>query len=114
MCGRVLNGIMSDVSPGAVEIEWESYPDGKRESDISPSSSAQAGRSGGARHVHLPQRESLPSCRSRSRSGRLYLTAYNVLDGFEGEKDADNHRNTVGGWRVGRPALDQSQSLRAS
>ena len=24
---------------------------------------------------------------------------YNVLEGFEGDKDADGHRNTVGGWR---------------
>ena len=25
--------------------------------------------------------------------------AYNVLEGFEGDKDAAEHRNTVGGWR---------------
>ena len=25
--------------------------------------------------------------------------AYNILEGFEGDKDADQHRNSVGGWR---------------
>jgi hypothetical protein len=24
---------------------------------------------------------------------------YNVLEGFEGDKDPAGHRNTVGGWR---------------
>ena len=26
--------------------------------------------------------------------------AFNVLEGFEGDKDADGHRATVGGWKV--------------
>ena len=26
-------------------------------------------------------------------------TAYNILEGFEGDKDAAQHRNSVGGWR---------------
>jgi rhodanese-related sulfurtransferase len=25
--------------------------------------------------------------------------AYNVLEGFEGDKDTQHHRNSVGGWR---------------
>jgi hypothetical protein len=28
-----------------------------------------------------------------------YTEVYNVLEGFEGDKDAQDHRNTVGGWR---------------
>ena len=24
---------------------------------------------------------------------------YNVLEGFEGDKDSQKHRNSVGGWR---------------
>jgi rhodanese-related sulfurtransferase len=28
-----------------------------------------------------------------------YNNCYNVLEGFEGDKDASGHRNTVGGWR---------------
>jgi rhodanese-related sulfurtransferase len=28
-----------------------------------------------------------------------YSNSYKVLEGFEGDKDAQGHRNTVGGWR---------------
>jgi hypothetical protein len=31
-----------------------------------------------------------------------------VLEGFEGEKDGDEHRNTIGGWRVGGLPWEQS------
>ncbi len=29
-----------------------------------------------------------------------YTNCYNILEGFEGDKDASGHRNTVGGWRM--------------
>ena len=46
-------------------------------------------------------------CRSGVRSdeaARLagsagYGTVYNVLEGFEGDKDADGHRGNIGGWK---------------
>jgi rhodanese-related sulfurtransferase len=46
-------------------------------------------------------------CRSGGRSHNAaalakqngYTEVYNVLEGFEGDKDAHGHRNTVGGWR---------------
>jgi len=46
-------------------------------------------------------------CRSGARSHQAaqaamqagYANAYNILEGFEGDKDANGHRNTVGGWR---------------
>lgn len=28
-----------------------------------------------------------------------FALVYNVLDGFEGPRDAENHRSTLGGWR---------------
>jgi rhodanese-related sulfurtransferase len=47
-------------------------------------------------------------CRSGGRSHNAamlatqagYGAAYNVLEGFEGDRDAQGHRNTVGGWRA--------------
>ena len=47
-------------------------------------------------------------CRSgaRSRSAAMALTAagfgpcYNVAEGFEGDRDGDLHRGSVGGWKV--------------
>ena len=29
-----------------------------------------------------------------------YADCYNVLEGFEGDRDASGHRNTKGGWRA--------------
>ncbi|MCR9212765.1 MAG: rhodanese-like domain-containing protein [Proteobacteria bacterium] len=29
-----------------------------------------------------------------------YTSSYNVLEGFEGNKDSDGHRGTTGGWKV--------------
>ena len=29
-----------------------------------------------------------------------YATCYNVLEGFEGDRDASGRRNTTGGWRA--------------
>ena len=29
-----------------------------------------------------------------------YLNCFNILEGFEGDKDPDGHRGTVGGWKV--------------
>ena len=28
-----------------------------------------------------------------------FTNAYNILEGFEGDKDASGHRNKIGGWR---------------
>lgn len=29
-----------------------------------------------------------------------YALAFNILEGFEGDKDAHGHRGTVGGWKI--------------
>ncbi|OGS97199.1 MAG: rhodanese [Gallionellales bacterium RIFCSPLOWO2_02_FULL_57_47] len=47
-------------------------------------------------------------CRSGARSHHAaaaatkagYSDCYNVLEGFEGDKNSENHRNTLGGWRA--------------
>ena len=46
-------------------------------------------------------------CRSGVRSHHAAIAAtdagwaeaYNILEGFEGDKDASGHRNVAGGWR---------------
>jgi rhodanese-related sulfurtransferase len=47
-------------------------------------------------------------CRSGQRShnaaaqaaGAGYANCFNVLEGFEGDRDTQGHRNSVNGWRV--------------
>ena len=83
--------------PGAVEIEWNQYPGGVR----NPHFLAEL-----KRQVE-PGAPVLFLCRSGGRSdgaARLaseagYGTCYNILEGFEGNKDANGRRNTTGGWR---------------
>ncbi len=83
--------------PGCVEIEWQTYP------------GAQANPGFGAQLQAQVDRESLVMflCRSGARSHGAavaakqagYTEVYNILEGFEGDKDAGQHRNSVGGWR---------------
>ena len=83
--------------PGAAAVEWQTYPGGKPNPEF------------------LSQLESVTRkdepvmflCRSGARSHSAadaamragWQETYNVLEGFEGDKDASGHRNTVGGWR---------------
>ncbi|MGH6887066.1 MAG: rhodanese-like domain-containing protein [Geminicoccales bacterium] len=83
--------------PGSVLVEWQTYPDNAQ----NPRFLAQL-----AEAVE-PQDTLLFMCRSGGRSHAAAATAaqagwrdsYNVLEGFEGDKDTEQHRNTVGGWR---------------
>lgn len=84
--------------PGAVEIEWNTYPDGQR----NPHFLTQL--------QHQVDHEALIMfiCRSGQRSHNAAVFAsqngfpdcYNVLEGFEGAKDANGQRNKLGGWRL--------------
>ncbi len=83
--------------PGAVEIEWITYPGSKP----NPSFMAQLKREVDSEALVMFL------CRSGVRSDHAaraateagYLESYNILEGFEGDKDANGHRNTIGGWR---------------
>jgi rhodanese-related sulfurtransferase len=55
-------------------------------------------------------------CRSGARSAMAvemlinegYTNVYNVLEGFEGDKDENGHRNTLNGWRFHGLPWEQS------
>jgi rhodanese-related sulfurtransferase len=86
------------VVPGAVQIEWQTYPGGQSNPNFLNELKQQV------------DKESLVMfiCRSGGRSHQAaiaatqagYLDCYNVLQGFEGDKDAQAHRNSIGGWRA--------------
>jgi rhodanese-related sulfurtransferase len=85
--------------PGSVEVEWQHYPGGA----LNPNFLAQL--------EHQVDKQALVMfiCRSGARSHSAaqaaaaagYTQCYNVLQGFEGDRNAQGHRNTVGGWRFG-------------
>jgi rhodanese-related sulfurtransferase len=83
--------------PGSETIEWNHYPQGTRNPDFL----AELEKT-------VPKEQPVMFiCRSGARSHHAAVAAtqagwkeaYNVLEGFEGDKDAEGHRNTVGGWR---------------
>ena len=84
--------------PNAVEIEWNSWPEGERNTNFIAH----------LKHQVDPEALVMFLCRSGGRSNTAartaaevgYTEAYNILEGFEGDRDASNQRNTVGGWRA--------------
>lgn len=84
--------------PGSVEIEWQSWPGGQPNSAFAAELGQRVDREALAMFL----------CRSGARSHAAataakqlgYGAVYNILQGFEGDKDAHQHRNTVGGWRA--------------
>jgi rhodanese-related sulfurtransferase len=83
--------------PGATEIEWLGYPEMKPNPHFLAQMKAQVD------HESLV----LFLCRSGQRSHMAAVTStaagwsncYNVLEGFEGERDARQQRGHVGGWQ---------------
>ncbi len=83
--------------PGSVLVEWQTYPG----SVLNPDFLAQL------RDAVQPGETLMFLCRSGHRSHDAAIVAaqsgwpesYNVLEGFEGPKDAEQHRGTIGGWR---------------
>ena len=92
--------------PNAVEIEWAFYPGMK----VNPHFLAQL--------EQQVDKEALVLfiCRSGGRSHHAaaiatqagYTDCYNVLQGFEGDKNTDEHRNVLGGWRMSELPWKQS------
>lgn len=83
--------------PDAVEIEWQTFPGMQTNPHFMTQLQQQVDkealtmficRSGGRSHF---------AAIAATQAG--YTDCYNVLEGFEGDKDADEHRNNKGGWR---------------
>lgn len=83
--------------PDAATLEWKRYPGMTPNPDFI----------GQLQSVADPGTTVLFMCRSGARSHEAasaaaaegYAQAYNVLEGFEGDKDADNHRGAKNGWQ---------------
>lgn len=84
--------------PGALPIEWNRYPENLRNPGFLDELADFVDKSEPVMFV----------CRSAGRSHHAAVAAteagwqecYNVLEGFEGNRDAHQHRNSTEGWRV--------------
>ncbi|HUK05864.1 MAG TPA: rhodanese-like domain-containing protein [Burkholderiales bacterium] len=83
--------------PGSEAIEWNTYPEGARNPDFLKQLESAVGKDTPVMFL----------CRSGVRSHHAAIAAtqagwkaaYNVLEGFEGDKDGEGHRGNLGGWR---------------
>ena len=82
--------------PGAVPLAWKQWPG----MAVNPAFDAgvQAAAQGGK--VVLLCRSGVRSVAAARRATELGVEAYNILEGFEGDADAEQHRGRTGGWRM--------------
>lgn len=84
--------------PGAVQIEWQTYPGGQPNPEFLAELQAQVDREALVMFLCRSGVRSHAAAMAATASG--YTQAFNVLEGYEGDKDAQGHRNTIGGWRA--------------
>jgi len=85
--------------PGAVTVEWQTYPGNRPNPEFIGELAAAASKDTPLMFLCRSGARSHAAAEAAMRAG--WKETYNVLEGFEGDKDAQDHRGTVGGWRKG-------------
>ncbi|MEI8155576.1 MAG: rhodanese-like domain-containing protein [Burkholderiales bacterium] len=83
--------------PGAVALAWKQWP-GMAMNPAFDEEILEAGPKGSK--LVLLCRSGVRSIAAAKRATELGLQAYNILEGFEGDPDAQAHRGKKGGWRL--------------
>jgi rhodanese-related sulfurtransferase len=81
--------------PGAVNVAWKQWPGMVMNKDFDAGIVAAAQ----GRKAVLLCRSGVRSIAAAKRATELGVEAYNVLEGFEGDRDTEGHRGRHGGWR---------------
>lgn len=84
--------------PQAVEIEWAFYPGMAENPHFIAQLKQQVDREALLFFMSRSGRRSDLAARAATEAG--LTNCYNVLEGFEGDRDANGRRNTIGGWRL--------------
>jgi rhodanese-related sulfurtransferase len=92
--------------PGAIEIEWASYPGMKPNPNFLAALQQQVDKEALVLFLCRSGQRSHGAATVAAQAG--YTEAYNILEGFEGDKNSDNQRNTVNGWRAAGLPWEQS------
>jgi len=83
--------------PGAIEIEWMSYPGNRPNPDFLAQIKQQVDREALVMFICRSGARSHNSAALATEAG--YSECYNVLEGFEGDQDASGQRGKISGWR---------------
>lgn len=82
--------------PGAVPVAWKQWPG----MAMNPAFDRQVREASEGRKLVLLCRSGVRSIAAAKRATELGLEAYNILEGFEGDPDANAQRGRKGGWRL--------------
>jgi rhodanese-related sulfurtransferase len=83
--------------PGSVALEWQTYPGNHPNPEFLGELAAAVGKDQPVMFLCRSGARSHAAAEAATQAG--WRECYNVLEGFEGDKDEQQHRNTVGGWR---------------
>ena len=83
--------------PGAAAVEWQTWPANLPNPGFVAELAALVPKGEPVMFLCRSGARSHAAADAASQQG--WQEAYNVLEGFEGDKDAEQHRGTVGGWR---------------
>lgn len=83
--------------PGAVALAWKQWPGMVPNADFDAALRAAAPEGG---KVMMLCRSGVRSIAAARRATELGIEAYNILEGFEGDADANGQRGRKGGWRL--------------
>jgi rhodanese-related sulfurtransferase len=83
--------------PETLAIEWQTWPGGKPNPDFLAELAKAVAKEEPVMFLCRSGVRSHAAAEAATREG--WQQAYNILEGFEGDKDAEGHRGTVGGWR---------------
>ncbi len=83
--------------PGALEVEWQTYPGSKPNPEFIGELAASTKKDEPVMFMCRSGARSHAAAEAALRAG--WKETYNVLEGFEGDKDPSGHRNTLNGWR---------------
>jgi len=84
--------------PGAVEIELLTYPGNRPNPGFVAELEGKVNKDAPVLFICRSGGRSHTAAMLATQAG--YGASYNVLEGFEGDRDVQGHRNTVGGWRA--------------
>ena len=83
--------------PGSLTIEWQTYPGSQPNPHFLDELQAQTKKDAIVMFLCRSGARSHAAASAASQIG--FAHSYNVLEGFEGDKDSNGHRASVGGWQ---------------
>jgi rhodanese-related sulfurtransferase len=90
----------------AVTVEWVTYPGMKTNPHFIAQLEQQVNKEALVMFICRSGVRSHSAAIAATQAG--YADCYNVLEGFEGDKNAEGHRNVLSGWRAAQLPWEQS------